>query len=44
MRAQPFDLYLCGPRPMGESIKDWRQQQGLEQSRLYLEKFTEGNS
>jgi len=44
LRDQPFDLYLCGPPPMVESIKDWRQQQGLDQSRLYLEKFTESNS
>ncbi len=28
MRDQPFDLYLCGPPPMVESIKDWRQQHG----------------
>jgi len=44
LRDQPFDLYLCGPPPMVESIKDWRQAQGLEHSRLYLEKFTESNS
>jgi anthranilate 1,2-dioxygenase reductase subunit len=44
LRDQPFDLYLCGPPPMVESIKDWRQQHGLDQSRLYLEKFTESNS
>ncbi|MFF7062693.1 anthranilate 1,2-dioxygenase electron transfer component AntC [Pseudomonas sp. NPDC008258] len=40
----PFDLYLCGPPPMVESIKTWRQTQGLEHCRLYLEKFTESNS
>ena len=44
LRDQPFDLYLCGPPPMVESIKTWRSDHGLEHSRLYLEKFTESNS
>lgn len=41
---QPFDLYLCGPPPMVESIKTWLQAQGLADTRLYCEKFTESNS
>lgn len=44
LRDQPFDLYLCGPPPMVESIKAWRNEHGLEHSRLYLEKFTESNT
>jgi anthranilate 1,2-dioxygenase reductase subunit len=44
LRDSAFDLYLCGPPPMVESIKDWRQAQGLEQSRLYLEKFIDSTS
>ena len=44
LRDQPFDVYLCGPPPMVESIKTWRSEHALEHSRLYLEKFTESNS
>jgi anthranilate 1,2-dioxygenase reductase subunit len=44
LRDQPFDLYFCGPPPMVESIKDWRQQHGLDHSHLYLEKLTDSNS
>lgn len=44
LRDSAFDLYLCGPPPMVESIKTWRHAQGLEQSRLYLEKFIESNT
>lgn len=44
LRDQPFDLYLCGPPPMVESIKDWRDSQSPENSRLYFEKFVESNT
>lgn len=44
LRDQPFDMYLCGPPPMVESIKIWLQAQPLNDTRLYFEKFTESNS
>lgn len=44
LRDQPFDLYLCGPPPMVESIKEWREALGPESSRLYYEKFVESNT
>ncbi|MCY1397595.1 Anthranilate 1,2-dioxygenase electron transfer component [compost metagenome] len=44
LRDQPFDMYLCGPPPMVESIKTWMQDQQLDHARLYLEKFTQSNT
>jgi anthranilate 1,2-dioxygenase reductase subunit len=44
LRAGPCDLYVCGPPPMVESIKVWLQDQELDQTRLYVEKFTESNT
>lgn len=44
LREASFDMYLCGPPPMVESVKDWLQAQGLENGRLYLEKFTQSNA
>lgn len=37
----PFDLYLCGPPPMVESIKTWMQTNSFDGLRLYFEKFTD---
>lgn len=44
LRDQPFDMYLCGPPPMVESIKTWLAAQALEDTHLYFEKFTESNT
>lgn len=41
---QPFDMYLCGPPPMVESVKTWLDAQPFDHGRLYFEKFTESNS
>lgn len=43
-RRQDMDMYLCGPPPMVESIKQWLADQSLDQTRLYYEKFTESNT
>lgn len=43
-RDQDLDMYLCGPPPMVESIKQWLADQSLERTRLYYEKFTESNT
>ncbi|SEN57372.1 anthranilate 1,2-dioxygenase reductase subunit [Pseudomonas sp. ok272] len=43
LRDTTADMYVCGPPPMVESIKQWRQDQGLECVQLYYEKFTESN-
>lgn len=41
--ATPCDIYLCGPPPMVDSIKNWRDENNLMDTKLYLEKFTESN-
>ncbi|WMJ00697.1 anthranilate 1,2-dioxygenase electron transfer component AntC [Pseudomonas chlororaphis subsp. aurantiaca] len=43
LRDSPVDMYVCGPPPMVESIKNWLQDQRLESVQLYYEKFTESN-
>lgn len=40
----PFDMYMCGPPPMVESIKTWHADNALTAVRLYFEKFTESNT
>ncbi|MFJ2691771.1 anthranilate 1,2-dioxygenase electron transfer component AntC [Pseudomonas sp. NPDC087336] len=40
----PFDMYMCGPPPMVESIKKWHQDKKLTSVRMYFEKFTESNT
>lgn len=44
LRDSPCDVYVCGPPPMVESIKAWLQNQPLNNTRLYVEKFTESNT
>lgn len=44
LRETPFDMYICGPPPMVESVKTWLQEQGLDHAHLYFEKFTESNT
>ncbi len=41
LRDEAFDLYLCGPPPMVEAVRQWLREHSLEHLRLYLEKFTE---
>ncbi|MDN3219617.1 anthranilate 1,2-dioxygenase electron transfer component AntC [Pseudomonas nunensis] len=43
-RDQDLDMYLCGPPPMVESIKQWLEQGALNRTRLYYEKFTDSNT
>ncbi len=40
----PSDVYVCGPPPMVESIKDWLQAQALPAVRLYFEKFADSGA
>lgn len=35
------DIYLCGPPPMVEAVRQRLREHSLEHLRLYLEKFTE---
>lgn len=44
LREIPFDMYLCGPPPMVESVKDWLATNAIDNGRLYFEKFTESNT
>lgn len=39
LQAQPFDMYLCGPPPMIDAVRQWCDQSGLAHGRLYAEKF-----
>ncbi|EPM47492.1 anthranilate 1,2-dioxygenase electron transfer component AntC [Pseudomonas syringae] len=39
----PTDIYVCGPPPMVESIKDWLHGHSLDASRLYFEKFADSS-
>ncbi|AKA26782.1 anthranilate 1,2-dioxygenase electron transfer component AntC [Pseudomonas chlororaphis] len=41
LRDTAVDMYVCGPPPMVESIRNWLQDQQLESVQLYYEKFTE---
>ncbi|OAE14952.1 anthranilate dioxygenase reductase [Pseudomonas brenneri] len=43
LRDRSADMYVCGPPPMVESIKNWLQDQALDGVQLYYEKFTESN-
>ncbi len=43
LRDQSADMYVCGPPPMVESIKQWLLDQALDDVQLYYEKFTESN-
>lgn len=44
MRETSFDMYLCGPPPMVESVKTWLTANDIQSGKLYFEKFTESNS
>ncbi len=39
-----FDMYLCGPPPMVESIKNWLDEQAVSNCRIYSEKFLQSNT
>lgn len=40
----PFDMYLCGPPPMVDAIRNWLGEAGIGDGRLYFEKFVESGS
>ncbi|MNP86277.1 Anthranilate 1,2-dioxygenase electron transfer component [compost metagenome] len=44
LREAPFDMYLCGPPPMVESVKSWLADNAIDNGHLYFEKFTESNT
>lgn len=35
-----FDLYLCGPIPMVDSVQKWLKEKGVEPVNFYYERFT----
>lgn len=39
LAAQPADLYVCGPPPMVDAVKDWIGNQGIHGARVFYEKF-----
>lgn len=44
LEANGFDMYVCGPPPMVEAIKTWLTEQGIQDYRLFYEKFGESNA
>ncbi|MFS2156006.1 anthranilate 1,2-dioxygenase electron transfer component AntC [Pseudomonas sp. Pseusp122] len=44
LAARPFDLYVCGPPPMVEAIKDWINEQSIAGAHLYYEKFVDSHA
>lgn len=44
LAEQAFDMYLCGPPPMIEAVKDWLEDQALQDYRIYSEKFLQSNT
>jgi anthranilate 1,2-dioxygenase reductase subunit len=44
LESNGFDMYVCGPPPMIEAIKTWLIEQGIQDYRLYYEKFGESNA
>ncbi|RKP49680.1 anthranilate 1,2-dioxygenase electron transfer component AntC [Pararobbsia silviterrae] len=44
LEANPFDMYLCGPPPMVEAIKQWLADAHLSSCRLFYEKFADSNT
>lgn len=39
-----FDMYLCGPPPMIESVKNWLEQEAVVNCKVYSEKFLQSRS
>lgn len=44
LAEQAFDMYLCGPPPMIEAVKNWLDEQALQNYRIYSEKFLQSNT
>lgn len=44
MRETSFDMYLCGPPPMVESVKTWLTENNVASGHLYFEKFADSNT
>ncbi|TCM60675.1 anthranilate 1,2-dioxygenase reductase subunit [Acinetobacter calcoaceticus] len=44
LAEQAFDMYLCGPPPMIEAVKQWLDDQALTDYRIYSEKFLQSNN
>lgn len=44
LRDRSTDMYVCGPPPMVEAIKQWLRDQDLEGVQLYCEKFIDSNT
>lgn len=44
LAEQAFDMYLCGPPPMIEAVKDWLEDHDLQDYRIYSEKFLQSNT
>lgn len=44
LNQTPADIYVCGPPPMVESIKQWLSERVTNLGQLYFEKFTDSST
>lgn len=44
LRDQAFDMYLCGPPPMIDAVKNWLDDQAIHHGRVFSEKFIQSHS
>lgn len=44
LKASEFDMYLCGPPPMIDSSIEWLKSNGIDNGKLYFEKFIASSS
>lgn len=44
LAQQAFDMYLCGPPPMIEAVKNWLDTESLSHFKIYSEKFLSSNT
>lgn len=40
MNGGDVDVYLCGPVPMVEAVRDWFEKTGVQPASFHFEKFS----
>lgn len=44
LSEQAFDMYLCGPPPMIDAVKNWLDSNAIQNGRVYSEKFIQSHT
>lgn len=44
LSSQAFDMYLCGPPPMIDAVKNWINVNEIDNGRIYSEKFIQSHA